>query len=71
MWDYTDNNHFSYLALKTNGWELGKRDPAYPGGQRFLATGSDSPTQIGQWRKGLMREQVTVLVRPRGPVRCS
>ena len=40
VWDYTDNDHFYYLALKPNGWELGKRDPAYPGGQRFLATGS-------------------------------
>src|SRR4051794_23738226 len=41
VWDYTDNDHFYYFALKTNGWELGKRDPSYPGGQRFLATGSD------------------------------
>ena len=34
---YTDDNHFYYMAFKTNGWELGKVDPAYPGGQRFLA----------------------------------
>ena len=39
---YQDPEHFYYVALKTNGWDLGKRDPAYPGGQRFLATG-DSP----------------------------
>ncbi|GAA2600414.1 family 16 glycoside hydrolase [Actinomadura fulvescens] len=39
IWHYTDDHHFYYLALKPNGWELGKRDPAYPGGQRFLATG--------------------------------
>ncbi|MFD9790576.1 calcium-binding protein [Streptomyces sp. NPDC059070] len=39
VWAYTDPEHFYYLALKPNGWELGKRDPAYPGGQRFLATG--------------------------------
>lgn len=32
---YQDPEHFYYVALKTNGWELGKRDPAYPGGQRF------------------------------------
>lgn len=38
---YTDPEHFYYAACKTNGWELGKRDPAYPGGQRFLATGDD------------------------------
>jgi hypothetical protein len=38
---YTDPEHFYYVACKTNGWELGKRDPEYPGGQRFLATGDD------------------------------
>jgi hypothetical protein len=27
-----------YLTLKPNGWEIGKRDPAYPGGQRFLVS---------------------------------
>jgi hypothetical protein len=50
VWDFVDEAHFSYLALKPNGWELGKRDPAYPGGQRFLATGSTPTTAIGQWR---------------------
>ena len=39
VWSYTDEQHFYYLTLKPNGWELGKRDPAYPGGQRFLGTG--------------------------------
>jgi hypothetical protein len=50
VWDYTDNDHFTYLAVKPNGWELGKRDPAYPGGQRFLATGSSPATSIGDWK---------------------
>lgn len=40
VWNYTDNDHFYYMILKENGWEIGKRDPAYPGGQRFLATGT-------------------------------
>jgi hypothetical protein len=40
IWHFTDNSHFYYLALKPNGWELGKEDPVYPGSQRFLATGS-------------------------------
>ena len=40
VWNYTDNDHFYYFIPKENGWELGKRDPAYPGGQRFLATGN-------------------------------
>lgn len=41
VWNYTDNEHFYYFIPKTNGWELGKRDPSYTGGQRFLATGSN------------------------------
>ena len=47
VWDYTDNEHFYYAVAKPNGWELGKRDPAYPGGQRFLATGSTPAIGIG------------------------
>jgi hypothetical protein len=38
VWHYQDDGHFYYLTLKPNGWEIGKRDPAYPGGQRFLAS---------------------------------
>jgi hypothetical protein len=48
VWSYVDDHHFYYVALKPNGWELGKRDPAYPGGQRFLATGEDA-YPIGFW----------------------
>jgi hypothetical protein len=47
VWHFTDNDHFYYFALKPNGWELGKRDPAYPGGQRFLATGGTPTLAIG------------------------
>lgn len=49
VWDYTDNDHFYYFIAKPGGWELGKRDPSYPGGQRFLATGTDTLFPIGQW----------------------
>jgi Domain of Unknown Function (DUF1080) len=49
LWNYTDNTHFYYLALKPNGWELGKADPAYPGAQRFLATGSNMKFPVGEW----------------------
>jgi hypothetical protein len=38
IWHYQDDRHFYYLTLKPNGWEIGKRDPAYPGGQRFLVS---------------------------------
>lgn len=43
VWNYTDDDHFYYFIPKSNGWELGKKDPAYPGSQRFLATGN-TPT---------------------------
>ncbi|WP_371672149.1 calcium-binding protein [Streptomyces sp. NBC_00289] len=48
VWAYTDPEHFYYVTLKPNGWELGKRDPAYPGGQRFLATGRRA-YPVGGW----------------------
>lgn len=38
LWHHSDNTHFYYVALKPNGFELGKEDPAYPGAQRFLVT---------------------------------
>jgi hypothetical protein len=48
VWNYQDDQHFYYVALKPTGWEVGKRDPAYPGGQRFLASGDDG-FAIGAW----------------------
>lgn len=48
IWNYQDNEHFYYFIPKPNGWELGKRDPAYDGGQRFLATGSDTVFPINK-----------------------
>src|SRR5687767_5169969 len=47
VFGYTDDDHFYYVAFKPNGWELGKVDPAYPGGQRFLATGSTPVSAVG------------------------
>ena len=49
VWHYRDAEHFYYLALKPNGWELGKRDPAYAGGQRFLASGEAPRLPVGVW----------------------
>jgi hypothetical protein len=51
VWNYTDNDHFYYFSLKPNGWELGKRDPAYEGGQRFLATGDSVSLEMGAWTR--------------------
>jgi hypothetical protein len=48
VWDYQGNDHFYYFLVKPNGWELGKRDPAYPGGQRFLATDASYGFPIGE-----------------------
>jgi len=42
VWHYTDRSHFYYFVLEHGSWELGKEDPAYPKGQRFMATGSQS-----------------------------
>jgi hypothetical protein len=55
LWHYTDPSHFYYLLLKTDGWEIGKEDPAYPGSQRFLATGPGS-YPLGQWHEVRIRQ---------------
>lgn len=49
VWHYIDNDHFYYLILKPNGYELGKRDPSYEGGQRFLITGSEELFETNTW----------------------
>ncbi|MEU4211523.1 calcium-binding protein [Streptomyces sp. NPDC026206] len=70
VWGYTDPEHFYYVTLKPNGWELGKRDPAYPGGQRFLATGGER-FPVGKWsdvRVGQRGTQIEVSVNGRGLV---
>lgn len=48
IWQYTDDQRFYYFIPKPNGWEVGKRDPAYPGGQRFLSSGSEQTFPIGR-----------------------
>jgi hypothetical protein len=40
LWHYSSPSRFYALALKPNGWELSKQDPAATGGQRFLASGT-------------------------------
>jgi hypothetical protein len=49
LWHYTSDQRFYYIALKANGWELGKADPDYPGDQRFLATASQPVFPPGRW----------------------
>ncbi|MFF4352395.1 family 16 glycoside hydrolase [Streptomyces sp. NPDC001530] len=60
VWAYTDPEHFYYITLKPNGWELGKRDPAYPGGQRFLATGREK-YPVGKWYEVVVEQRGAVL----------
>ena len=51
VWDYVDPDHFTYLILKPNGWEVGRRDPTQPGTQRFIADADTPVTPIGMTRK--------------------
>lgn len=66
VWNYQDEQHFYYVALKPTGWEIGKRDPAYPGGQRFLASGAAS-YPLGVWHDFLIvQERNAISVRVNG-----
>ncbi|WP_114907211.1 calcium-binding protein [Ornithinimicrobium murale] len=47
LWNYQDNEHFYAVALKPGGWEITKQDPAFPGNQRFLLTGTEPSFPIG------------------------
>ena len=47
LWGFSDNTHFYAFTPQPNGWELSKQDPAYPGDQRFLATGSTPKFPVG------------------------
>jgi hypothetical protein len=63
LWHYLSNQHFYYIALKPNGWELGKKEPGYPGNQRFLATGAYPAFPVGRWYTVTVqqrRDEITV-----------
>jgi hypothetical protein len=49
LWHYVNDQRFYYVILKPNGWELGKEDPSYPGGQRFLVTKARPVFPPGRW----------------------
>jgi hypothetical protein len=49
LWHYTNDQHFYYIILKPNGWELGKEDPSYRGSQRYLATGTHPAFPPARW----------------------
>jgi cellulose synthase/poly-beta-1,6-N-acetylglucosamine synthase-like glycosyltransferase len=47
VWHYTSNQRFYAVTLEQGGWELSKQDPAYPGGERFLASGLSPAFRLG------------------------
>ena len=47
VWHYTSDRHFYALTLEPTGWVLSKQDPAYRGGERFLASGSTPAFRVG------------------------
>ena len=47
VWHYTSNERFYALTLEPGGWELSKQDPAYRGGERFLASGLRPAFEVG------------------------
>ena len=47
VWHYTSNQRFYALTLKPTGWVLSKQDSAYPGGERFLASGTTPLFRVG------------------------
>jgi 1,2-diacylglycerol 3-beta-glucosyltransferase len=63
VWHYTSDQNFYALTLEPTGWLLSKQDPAYPGGERFLASGRTPRFQVGvTHRVGIVQtgDQVTV-----------
>ena len=47
VWHYTSTQRFYALALEPTGWVLSKQDPAYRGGERFLASGQTPVFRLG------------------------
>ena len=63
VWHYTSDRNFYALTLEPTGWLLSKQDPAYPGGERFLASGRTPRFRLGAThRVGIVQtgDQVTV-----------
>ena len=63
VWHYTSEHSFYALTLEPTGWLLSKQDPAYPGGERFLASGRTPRFRVGvPHRVGIVQigDQITV-----------
>jgi hypothetical protein len=63
LWNYTSPTRFYSVALKPNGWEVAKQDPAYPGAQRFLRTGTEPRFPVGRtYRVGVTQSDGVITV---------
>jgi cellulose synthase/poly-beta-1,6-N-acetylglucosamine synthase-like glycosyltransferase len=63
VWHYTSNRRFYALTLEPTGWFLSKQDPAYPGGERFLASATFPRFGVGvTHRVGIVQigDQITI-----------
>ena len=63
VWHYSSAQHFYALTLEPTGWLLSKQDPAYRGGERFLASGKLPRFPVGSThRVGIVQigNQITV-----------
>ena len=63
VWHYTSEHSFYALTLEPTGWLLSKQDPAYRGGERFLASGRTPQFRVGvPHRVGIVQigDQITV-----------
>jgi 1,2-diacylglycerol 3-beta-glucosyltransferase len=47
VWHYTSNQHFYALTLEPTGWILSEQNRAYPGDERFLASGQTPVFRVG------------------------
>src|SRR5258708_4333645 len=68
LWHYTNDQHFYYIILKPNGWELGKEDPIYRGDQRYLATRTHPAFPTTRWDAARVQQRAD-LTQPRLPRR--
>ncbi len=48
LWHVTSQRRFYALTLERHGWVLSKQDPAYRGGERFLASGRAPGFAVGR-----------------------
>jgi len=61
VWHYLGNDHFYYLMLRPDGWELGQENPAYPGEQRFLTTGTRPAFPLHRWYQVVVSQRGDVI----------